>query len=90
MLMEYQPHKDATADGVSLSCGRTGKQEQDCEVPEHTHRSISGEKHINRHCIGAGLFSFACVIDLSPIILLARRSTESKSSSWYLAEPPYR
>ncbi|CAH2228999.1 jg174, partial [Pararge aegeria aegeria] len=39
--MEYQPHKDATAHGVSLFCGRTGKQEQDCEVPEHTHRCIS-------------------------------------------------
>ncbi|CAH2266902.1 jg19906 [Pararge aegeria aegeria] len=39
--MEYQPHKDATAHGVSLFCGRTGKEEQDCEVPEHTHRSIS-------------------------------------------------
>ncbi|CAH2218438.1 jg22531 [Pararge aegeria aegeria] len=39
--MGYQPHKDATALGVSLFCGRTGKGEQDCEVPEHTHRSIS-------------------------------------------------
>ncbi|CAH2240627.1 jg14222 [Pararge aegeria aegeria] len=41
MLMEYQPQKDATAHGVSLFCGRTGKEEKDCEVPEHTHRSIS-------------------------------------------------
>ncbi|CAH2240239.1 jg1796 [Pararge aegeria aegeria] len=39
--MGYQPHKDATALGVSLFCGKTGKREQDCEVPEHTHRSIS-------------------------------------------------
>ncbi|CAH2236136.1 jg17651 [Pararge aegeria aegeria] len=42
--MEYQPHKDATVHGVSLFCGRTGKEEQDSEVPEHTHRSIS-DKH---------------------------------------------
>ncbi|CAH2244214.1 jg20159 [Pararge aegeria aegeria] len=53
--MEYQPHKDATAHDVSLFCGRTGKEEQDCEVPEHTHRSISGKKPINRqHCVGGG------------------------------------
>ncbi|CAH2217751.1 jg14164, partial [Pararge aegeria aegeria] len=37
--MEYQPHKDATAHGVSLFCGRMWKEEQDCEVPEHTHRT---------------------------------------------------
>ncbi|CAH2238054.1 jg21666 [Pararge aegeria aegeria] len=67
--MEYQPHKDDTAHGVSLFSGRTGKEEQDCEVPEHAHRSISGTKMI---------------------ILLARRSTESKALSWYLAEPPHR
>ncbi|CAH2234021.1 jg5012 [Pararge aegeria aegeria] len=54
--MEYKPHKDATAHGVSLFCGRTGKEEQDCEVlREHTPRSISGKKPINsQHCGGAG------------------------------------
>ncbi|CAH2242071.1 jg6603 [Pararge aegeria aegeria] len=34
VFMEYQPHKDATAHGVSLFSGRTGKEEQDYEVPE--------------------------------------------------------
>ncbi|CAH2249828.1 jg6094 [Pararge aegeria aegeria] len=53
--MEYQPHKDATAHGVSLFCGRTGKEEQDCKVPEYTHQSICGKKPINKqHCVGAG------------------------------------
>ncbi|CAH2233487.1 jg14916 [Pararge aegeria aegeria] len=48
--MEYQPHKD-----FSLFCSRTGKEEQDCEVPEHIHRSISGKKLIDRqHCVVAG------------------------------------
>ncbi|CAH2237272.1 jg11238 [Pararge aegeria aegeria] len=40
---------------VILNTCRTGKGEQDCEVPEHTHRSISGKKPINRqHCVVAG------------------------------------
>ncbi|CAH2240477.1 jg24210 [Pararge aegeria aegeria] len=37
--------KDATALGFSLFCGKTGKDEQDCEVPEHTHRSISATRY---------------------------------------------
>ncbi|CAH2217200.1 jg2781 [Pararge aegeria aegeria] len=34
VLMECQPHKEATVHSVSLVCGRTGTEEQDCEVPE--------------------------------------------------------